>query len=334
MGATLIELNLSNTRITRTHLEILFHQMTSLKILKLSSCPLVDGQCMQLITQISHTSLRELYVDHCVQFSVEPLLWIAGVVGINSSKLSKLRTLDLSYCPLVDHGLHALSIGLHSLRYLNLEGCELITDTSLTALVQSNPKLLVLNLSSCTLLTSKSIIALAQSCPNIHSLNLSKCSKITSSAMQALTTHTHHLQALSLAGVRHLSEGSIFRLVAASTSLLMLNVTGCEEVTTSGLRSLIHGLQFVTEAKTYVGFKPLDEHVELKLMSQLNLIHDTSALKITHAYQQMRERREMTRLMELAKIDKSARVIQNYMTRYMLRVRFYYKWRAHVKLDR
>jgi hypothetical protein len=335
MGPTLTELNLSNTLITRTHLEILFHQILSLKILRLSSCPLVDGQCMQLITQISHTSLRELYVDHCALFQVEPLLWMAGAVGINSAKLAKLRTLDLSYCPLVDHGLHAISGGLHAIRYLNLEGCESITDTSLTAVVTNNRKLLVLNVSGCTNITSKSIIALAKSCPQLVSLNLCRCAKVTSSAMNALTESSHHLQALNLAGVRHLSEGSIFRTVeACHGGLLLLNVTGCEQVTINGLRSLITGLQYVVEAKTYVGFKPMDEHLEKKLMGQLNLIYDTGARKITQAYHQMIERREESRLREIERRDKSARIIQNYLSRYMLRVRFYYKWRAHVKLDR
>jgi thioredoxin-related protein len=82
------------------------------------------------------------------------------------------------------------------------------------------------------------------------------------------------------------------------------------------------------------GFKPVDEHIERKLMSQLNLIYDTGARKITQAYHQMMNKREHCRLMELVKIDKSARIIQNYLTRYLLRVRFYYKWRARVQFDR
>ena len=152
--------------------------------------------------------------------------------------------------------------------------------------------------------------------------------------MEALASHSHQLQALNLAGLRYLTEGSIFRTLQASPGILMLNVTGCELVTANGLRSMIEGLQFVVEAKTYFGFKPVDEHIEKKLMSQLNLIYDTGARKITHAYQQMMSKREHRRLMELVKIDKSARIIQNYLTRYLLRVRFYYKWRARVQFDR
>jgi hypothetical protein len=338
MGDTLTELDVSSSSITKTHFEILFSCISQLKILRLSFCSLVDGQCLKLITQTSHRTLTELYVDHCSQFAtIEPLLWMSGAVGINSSKLSHLRTLDLSYCPLPDgQGLEAMGRGggLKSIRFLNLEGCEFITDSGLISLVTSNIKLRVLNLSGCFQITSKAIIALALSCPQLVSLNLSRCSKISDTALQALASHTHHLQALNLAGLRSLTEGAIFRTLQASPGILMLNVTGCELVTVNGLHSMISGLQYVIEAKTYFGFKPLDEHVERKLMSQLNLIYDTGARKITNAYAQMMNRREQVKLMELVRIDKSARIIQNYLTRYLLRVRFYYKWRARVQFDR
>jgi hypothetical protein len=337
MGESLVELDLSSSLINKEHFEILFTSLSSLKILKLSFCPFVNGQCLQLITAVSYRTLIELYVDHCPQFStIEPLLWISGVVGINSPKLSKLRTLDLSHCPLPDgQGLEAIGRGgLHAIQFLNLEGCESITDHGLISVVSSNHKLRVLNIAGCFLITSKSILALAQSCPQIVSLNLSRCSKISDLAMVALASHSHQLQALNLAGLRSLTEGSIFRILQASPGILMLNVTGCELVTANGLRSMIQGLQFVIEAKTYFGFKPVDEHIERKLMSQLNLIYDTGARKITQAYHQMMNKREHCRLMELVKIDKSARIIQNYLTRYLLRVRFYYKWRARVQFDR
>lgn len=113
MGETLLELNLSSSLINKQQLEILFSSMKCLEILKLSSCAEINGQCLHLITTVTHQTLRELYVDHCIQFStIEPLLWISGVVGINSCKLSKLRTLDLSYCPLPDgQGLEAICCG-------------------------------------------------------------------------------------------------------------------------------------------------------------------------------------------------------------------------------
>lgn len=334
MGPSLTELDLSNSFITVQHLEILFSRITQLQSLKLSSCSLVESSCLKLITQASHRTLTELYLNNCPQIRIEPLLWLSGSVGINSKRLSRLRSLDLSYCPVEDEGLQAIGMGIKGIRYLNLEGCEMITDKSLEIVLKSNQKLLVLNCSNCYQITSKSILALASSCHSLVSLNLSRCGKINDLGINALAQSIHHLQAINFAGLRLLSEGAIFSVVQSSPGLLLMNVTGCEQVTMTGLRSLIQGLQYVIEAKTYMGFKPQDEHIEKKLSNQLFMIRDTAAQKISSAYRKMMNQREQNKLMEMIKINKSAKIIQNYLSRYMMRVRFYYKWRNRVTLGR
>jgi hypothetical protein len=334
MGESLLDIDLSNSLVDVSHFEILFGRVGKLKVLKLSNCSKLDSACLKLITNITYRTLKELYLDHCIQMRKEPLLWMAGTVGINSNRLSRLKTLDLSYTPLEDEALEALASGIKLLRFLNLESCEHVTDRGVSAIAAGNPKLKVLNLSACYSITSKSVISIARSCPHLISLNLSRCLKVADPGIMAIGNMCLGLQALNIAGLRLVSEGALFPLAEKCKGLLMLNVTGCELVTTSGLRALITGNTYVTEAQTFMGFKPTDEHIERKLAGQLSMIRENAASKISHAYRSVVQRREEDRIRAIVFQDRCARLIQNYMTRYMMRVRFYYIWREKVKKAR
>jgi len=80
MCENLLELDLSRSSVSVSHFEILLPRMKKLRVLRLSNCPKVDGHCMDLLTRICYSSLHEIYVNNCVQFRAEPLLWIAGTV--------------------------------------------------------------------------------------------------------------------------------------------------------------------------------------------------------------------------------------------------------------
>ena len=47
-------------------------------------------------------------------------------------------------------------------------------------------------------------------------------------------------------------------------------MTGCEQVTTEGLRHLISGLEGVCFAVSFLGFRPLDDHVSQKMEDHCN----------------------------------------------------------------
>lgn len=334
MGETLTALDLSGSDVSVSHFEILFGRVCTLKILKISQCNLVDGACMKLISQTSHRTLTELYADRCGLFRIEPLLWMSGCVGINSSKLSRLRVLDLSYTPLEDRGLEGVASGCKLLRFLNLEGCEAVTDIGVVAIFSANRKLRVVNVCACYNLTSASMLSLAAHCPEMISLNASRCAKITDQGIIAVGNCCPKLQAVNVAGVRMLSEKALFALADKCKGLLMMNLTGCEQVTLNGLRALVTGMSYVVEAKTFMGFRPMDEHVEKKLTGQLSMIRETAACKISGQYRAFVTKREEDRIRDIEYREKCARCIQSYMTRYMMRLHFYYKWRTRVHTEK
>lgn len=330
MGEHLIELDLSNSKVHKEHLEILFSRIRQLKILRINNCPNIDGVSMKLIVQICAKSLTEVYCNNCHFFRIEPFHWMGGCIGLHAPKLSKLRVLDISSCPAEDRGLFGLAEGCKHIRFLNLEACTSLSDAGIIAIIKANKSLRVINLAGCVDITDKTPQCIASVCSNISSLNLNRCNKISDKGLSAIGKKCKSLQALNIAGMSKVSEGALFDMARNCTGLIMLNVTGCQEVSQMGLKSLIQGMPYVEEAKTFSGFKPKEEHIELKLSGQLLMINDLAASKIARNYRNCVERRQVKRMMEIVKRDQMSKVIQDYMRRYMIRLTYYHMWRNRV----
>jgi F-box and leucine-rich repeat protein GRR1 len=138
---------------------------------------------------------------------------MCGCVGFNAPRLSRLRMLDLSGCPLADKGLLAIAGCCRSLRMLSLAGCEDLTDASVLPLIRSNKHLAVLNLERATQLSNKAALALAAGCTKLSSLNLSQLYKIDDEGIAALCFHCRKLQALNISGLRFVTEGALIHIV-------------------------------------------------------------------------------------------------------------------------
>jgi hypothetical protein len=275
-GEKLVEIDMSGANIKPSLLEILFVRSTSLATLKLNNCEALDTACTQVIVNLLHKSLTDLYVSNCSHYHTEPLMWIGGVVGLGSSSLRKLKTLDLGGCPVTDRGLLAVSEGVRRLTFLNLFNCVELTDESVTVMVSSNPRLRLLNLSGCVKLTSKSAVAVGRSCPELTSVNLSRCLLVTDKGVGAIAQGCRGLQAVNLAGLKKISEQSMFMLAELCKGLLTLNLTGCERITINGLNALVSGLDYVEKGISFMGFKPVDEHIEKKLADQLMMVQNAA----------------------------------------------------------
>lgn len=150
---------------------------------------------------------------------------------------------------------------------------------------------------------------------------------------------------------------ALFDMAKNCPGLIMLNVTGCQEVSQSGLKALIQGMLYVEEAKTFSGFKPKDEHIgevnwlsctlcpfmsccecfitiELKLSGQLLMINDLAAATIGRNYKAVVEQRQVKRMLQLVTRDRKIRIMQDYFRRYMMRLKFFYMWRERVTKTR
>jgi hypothetical protein len=279
---------------------------------------------MALLSKISHDTMIEFYADKCPTMRFEPLLWVAGSVGFTTYKLSKLKIVDLGECPVEDKGLIGLAAGCRNIRFLNLNRCMQITDLGVCAILAANPKLRVLNVASCVVLSNKMIMTLSANCKKLVSLNISGCIKIGDKAMQALSTHCSNIQGLNVAGLKKISETGIYWLADKCKGLIMLNVTGCDLITVNGLTALIQGMDFVEPARTFTGFKPVDEHVDKKLANQLLMIKESEI----GAVREVEKNKELEKAYQTKVYNQqrnwASATIAAYLRRYKCRMRFYW----------
>lgn len=323
---SLVELDLSDSAVNSTHLEVLLVRTTALKILKLNNCPLINTAAILILVKLLSPTLIELYLSRCAQVSTDPLLWIGGVAGFKTNSLSKLKLLDLSEDPIEDRGLIAIAEGCKRIVFLNLFNCDRVTDVSIIAIAQSCKHLTIVNLAGCQLLTSKAIVAIGKNCHELISINISRCTLVSDKAVQALAKGCSHLQACNLAGLLKLSEEAIFYLADHCKGLLMLNLTGCEKITVNGLNALISGLPCVEKGITFMGFKPIDQHIEHKLAGHL-LTMERSAIKLIREGQvKKKKKKEEQEFIISNRLNHAATLIQQYIKRYTMRLRFYRIW--------
>lgn len=95
------------------------------------------------------------------------------------------------------------------LEELELSGCGLLTDASLSLISTCGAQLTRLCLRGCSLLSDRSFIDIATSCRNLRAIDVSKCSSISDISMSALLSNCPHLASVVAYGCRNLSYASI-----------------------------------------------------------------------------------------------------------------------------
>lgn len=333
MGDTLEILDVSNSAINSSHFDVLLVRLRKLRVLLCNKCPNLDGACMNLVATLCHETLRELFVSECHRFRDDPLLYISGGVSHNGPRLRNLSVIDLSNTPVNDIGILGIAKGCRKIEYLNLGNCSNITDVSMSVLPKFLTKLKVLNLSNDNQLSNKTLIKLGKYCPEMVSLNLCRLIRIDDKGLAQFSKGAKHVQALNISGCVKITETSIAELVRRCDGMLMLNVTGCPEVTSNGLNALIRGLHFVEPAISFIGFKPIDHHIDMKLNKQLHMIvaHEKHA---AIQAEKIRRRDEAIKKEEYRELtDKSVRRIQRTMFQFSCRMRFYRMWMTRTRLE-
>ena len=292
MGDTLEEIDLSDSAVRPIHLEILMPRLRKVRVIRFSGCPNVNGTCMNILARLAADSIQELYVDRCPLFASDPLLWLTGSIGFNAPRLSKLTSLDFASCPLEDIGLQAVANCCSQLRFLNLNECSLLTEASLVPIFKNNKELRLVSLRNVPGVNTKSIAALGKNCPKLVSLNLFRCDKVGDKGLGAIGKGCPLLQCLNLSGLNKLTEEPLVDLTNNCHGLLMLNLTGISAITVNGLNALVHGMDKVELANSYVGIKPVDNHVEKKLIGHIEMIKDDAITHIKKEKKKDRTKRE------------------------------------------
>lgn len=327
MSEQLEEIDLSYSNIAATQLEIIACRFHKLQIVRLTCCPKLGGACMNILARFAGTTCVELHVNKCQQFATEPLLWLAGNSGFQQPKMAKIHSLDLSDCPLDPDGLINVGTCCKNLQFLNLQECTKINDKSLIIFLTSlNKKLKLLNLVGLKKITSKGVTSIADNCPELVTLNLSKCELITNKGIERIALKCSKLQALNLSGLNKLDEKPLCTLTNNCPYLLMLNITGIEKVTVASLDALILGLNCVEKSTSFVGFRPIESHIEMKLQGHLEMLTNTFIQHVKKEKKKDRERRELREIMLIEREINSSNTIKRYMFGYKLRQGFYRMW--------
>ena len=137
--------------------------------------------------------LKELSVSDCYKvrdFSLKEV----------SKHVSGLKYLSVAKCPVTDAGVKCIGKRCVRLKYLNIRGCEGVSDVG--------------------------VIHVVQNCLKLRSLDIGKCS-ITDSSLQTIAIHCPQLKKLSLKGCTGISDTGVKSIAAQCCSLQYLNVQEC-----------------------------------------------------------------------------------------------------------
>ncbi|CAN6441197.1 unnamed protein product [Victoria cruziana] len=161
----------------------------------------------------------------------------AGVISL-MKHCTDITRLDLSWCSMIsDEALESLGAA-SSLQALNLHGCSLITDRGLTSLTtgSSARTLKKLDLSECDQISDTGVVFLRQLCC-LEELSLAECGpKITDAGGISLSA-MRRLKSIDLSWLINISDATLLSLANSCDRLVLLNITGCELITSAGLRS-------------------------------------------------------------------------------------------------
>ena len=112
-------------------------------------------------------------------------------IGIERmASLENLKYLDISYCTSIsDYGMKMLIFENKCLTHLNIGGCKLITNTTLTSMASVCIYLVKLNISEIKNVTDKGIRNLRVGCKNLKYLNVSYCPKLNYGSIAKFIQH-------------------------------------------------------------------------------------------------------------------------------------------------
>ncbi|GFU09252.1 RNA-binding protein EEED8.10 [Nephila pilipes] len=186
----------------------------NLSALYLNDCFQLSDRALELLCQ-SLKHLKVLYVG-----GVFPDLTASGLHHIG--RLSNLENLYLSQNQHVDDDvIYAVSRGCKKLRFLDLSGCNEISDYSLTSL---------------------------SSCYNLRTLHISYLDRITDEGLSSISRQGS-LETMLLRGCPNIGDQGLLTLVLLSPYLQHLDVSGCQHVTNVTVTACLDSVQARSSGK-------------------------------------------------------------------------------------
>ena len=164
--------------ITDVGITMLSHH-PKLSMLDISGCSITDYGAGSLRTTAHLSYLTMAECNLLTDIGLERL-----------SKLDNLKYLDISYCfNISDYGMKMLIYEKKCLQTLNIAGCKLVTNNTLSSVASVCDYLLYLNVSELGNITDKGIRFIRMGCKKLNYLNVSYCPKLNYGCITKMLQH-------------------------------------------------------------------------------------------------------------------------------------------------
>jgi len=208
----------------------------SLKALNLSGCKKLNGESLSMISKCH--SLEKL--------NAHGLKITDDAVKALSRGCNKLLSLQLSSSNpfgggslLSDASLYDIAT-IRSLRFLDLEGSSLVSDSGIGFLVSQCRSLERLNVGGCFKLSDLAVTKIASNCQHLTHLSLFFCENITDVGMRDVVACLCNLQVLDLHGCKNVTEVTLntLSLPRVLSRLSYLDITLCDNISHKSVTDL------------------------------------------------------------------------------------------------
>jgi F-box/leucine-rich repeat protein 2/20 len=154
-----------------------------------------------------------------------------------------VKDLNLRGCVQVEHYKRAevMVKACKNLMTATLEGCRNFQRNTLHNLLKSNEKLAHLNLTGLTAVTNMTCKIVAQSCTQLEMFNVSWCKHMDARGIKAVVEGCPKLRDLRAGEIRGFDNTDVALALFNTNNLERLVLAGCEELTDSALRTMVHG---------------------------------------------------------------------------------------------
>ena len=223
--------------LTSSGLLLLAWELRKLKVLNLRSCRCISDQGIGHLAGINRNmgphgalALEELVLQDCQKLTDQSLKYMS--VGLTS-----LRVLNLSFCSGVsDSGLRYLA-KMPTLRELNLRSCDGVSDMGVGYLAQGGSRVTAIDLSFCGV-ADQGVIHISQGLYHLRTLSLCNCN-ISDDSLQRLVRTCHDLDTLNIGQCSRITDVGLQALSQHLQHLRCIDLYGCTKITTVGLEKIM-----------------------------------------------------------------------------------------------
>ncbi|CAK9813661.1 F-box/LRR-repeat protein 14 [Anthophora plagiata] len=245
--STLIELNLS---LCKQVSDIsLAWNLKKLKRLDIRSCWQVSDLGIAHLAGVNreaaggNLALEHLSLQDCQRLSDEALRHVS--IG-----LTTLKSINLSFCVCItDSGVKHLA-KMSSLRELNLRSCDNISDIGMAYLAEGGSRISSLDVSFCDKIGDQALVHISQGLFNLKSLSLSAC-QISDEGICKIAKTLHDLETLNIGQCSRLTDKGLYTIAESMKHLKCIDLYGCTKISTNGLERIMK-LPQLNETMDYV----------------------------------------------------------------------------------